>query len=210
MGKMPSSSAILGSSDVVPGQLPDEPPVVRRDTAQARWWARPISRWLAGREARALRLLEGDTAFPRLLQWDGRVLLRSAIAGLTMREARPRDPAYFRAALRVLIRMHRRGIAHNDLAREPNWLVTPAGAPALIDFQLAWCDRARGRLFRLLAREDLRHLYKHKRYYCPESLTPRQRAVLARPSPAARAWSLTVHPLGRALRACLPERPTRF
>jgi RIO-like serine/threonine protein kinase len=162
-----------------------------------------VSRWLARREARTLERLAGQAGFPRLLAWDGRRLLRSAIAGATLAEARPRDPAYFRAARRLLARMHRRGVAHNDLAREPNWLVTPAGAPALIDFQLAWCDARRGRIFRLLAREDLRHLLKHKRQYCPQRLTVRERRLLATPSGAARLWRLTLHPLGRAVRACL-------
>jgi len=194
-----SSAAILGSVALLPG----EPPVVCRDTASARWWARPASRWLARQEARALGALAGDAAFPALLAWDGRQLVRSAIPGLTMREARPRDPAYFRQALRVLARMHRRGVAHNDLAREPNWLVTPQGAPAIIDFQLAWCDPARGRLFRLMAREDLRHLLKHKRHYCPERLTGRQRRLLTEPTLPARAWRRTLHPLGRAFRRLL-------
>jgi hypothetical protein len=100
--------------------------------------------------------------------------------------------------------MHHRGVAHNDLAREPNWLVTPEGMPALIDFQLAWCDASRGRLFRLMAREDLRHLLKHKRSYCPERLTARQRRLLAEPTLLARAWRRSLQPLGRALRRCLP------
>ncbi len=197
-----SSAAIFGSVALLPG----DPPLACRDTAAARWWARPASRWLARREARALAALSGDAAFPVLLRWDGRRLLRSAIAGATMRESRPRDPGYFRQALRVLSRMHRRGVAHNDLAREPNWLVTPEGTPAIIDFQLAWCDAARGRLFRLMAREDLRHLLKHKRYYCPERLTARQRALLARPSLAARIWRLTLHPIGRGIRRSIAPR----
>jgi RIO-like serine/threonine protein kinase len=198
-----SSAAILGSVALIPG----EPGVVCRDTATARWWARPVSRRLARREALALQRLAGLEGFPRLLRWDGQKLLRSSIAGTTMREARPSDAAYFGAGLRLLARMHRRGIAHNDLAREPNWLVTPAGAPALIDFQLAWCDARRGRLFRLMAREDLRHLVKHKRQYCPQRLTARERRLLATPSIAARTWRVTLHPLGRALRAWLPGRP---
>ncbi len=195
-----SSAAILGSVALIPG----EPPVICRDTAAARWWARPASRWLAHREARALRALAGDAAVPRLLQWDGHRLLRSSIDGVTMREARPRDPDYFRQALRLLARVHHRGVAHNDLAREPNWLVTPAGKPALIDFQLAWCDAGRGRLFRLMAREDLRHLLKHKRHYCPDRLTARQRRLLAQPTLAARLWRLTLHPVGRLVRRLLP------
>ncbi|CAG0937862.1 hypothetical protein GPROT2_00032 [Gammaproteobacteria bacterium] len=193
------STAILGTVVLLPG----EPAVACRDTDAARWWARPLSRRLAAREARALRRLAGLDGVPRLLGWDGRRLTRSAIAGRTLREARPVDPAYYRFALRLLVRMHRRGVAHNDLAREPNWLVTDAGAPALIDFQLAWIDPGRGRLFRLMAREDLRHLLKHKRQYCPDRLTARQRRLLARPSAAARAWRWTLQPLGRRLRGWL-------
>ena len=123
-----------------------------------------------------------------------------------MRAARPRDPAYFRQALRLLARMHHRGVAHNDLARELNWLVTPRGEPAVIDFQLAWCDAARGRLFRVMAREDLRHLLKHKRYYCPQELTARQLRILAQPGVASRLWRRTLNPAGRRLRRWLAPK----
>ncbi len=198
-----TSASILGTAVLLPG----EPPVVCRDTGAARWWARPAARWLARREMRALAALAGENSFPVLLDWDGRRLLRSAIAGVTMREAAPRDAAYFRAALRVLSRMHRRGVAHNDLAREENLLVTTAGEPALIDFQLAWCDSSRGRLFRLMAREDLRHLLKHKRCYCPQRLTARERRLLAAPGTAALLWRAGPRRLLRAIaRAVAPRR----
>ena len=65
--------------------------------------------------------------------------------------------------------MHRLGVAHNDLAKEPNLLVTTEGQPALVDFQLATITHQRGRLFRMLAREDIRHLLKHKRTYCADA-----------------------------------------
>ena len=74
--------------------------------------------------------------------------------------------------------MHRAGIVHNDTAKEPNWLVRPDGSPALVDFQLAMHFTGRGRLFRMLAREDLRHLLKHKRTYLPGELTARQRRII--------------------------------
>jgi hypothetical protein len=161
---------------------------VRRDTRGARWWTRPIARWLAAREARSLAAAGTIPDVPRLLSWEHGILLRSWLPGRPMQEARPRDPAYFREALRLVCRLHRAGVVHNDLAKEPNWLVREDGSPALIDFQLAWAPRRRGRLFRALAREDLRHLLKHKRYYCPERLTARQLAILARPGPLSRVW----------------------
>jgi hypothetical protein len=78
--------------------------------------------------------------------------------------------------------------------------VTPTGEPALIDFQLAWIDCRRGLLFRLMAREDLRHLLKHKRHYCPQRLSARQARMLATPSWGSRVWRLTFHPVARWLR----------
>jgi RIO-like serine/threonine protein kinase len=199
---MPSSSVtILGTVAAIPG----DSAVICRDTAAARWWARPAARRLARREAAALRMLAGERLVPALLGWDGRALRRTCIPGRTMREAAPRDPGYFRQALRLLARIHRRGVAHNDLAREPNWLVTPAGEPAVIDFQLAWCSPRRGPLFRLMAREDLRHLLKHKRYYCAQHLSARQRRILEQPSLAARIWRVTLQPLGRGLRRWLAD-----
>ncbi len=198
-----TSASIFGTAVLLPGN----PPVICRDTAAARRWARPIARWLARREMRALVALAGEESIPVLLGWDGRRLYRSAIQGNTLRVAAPRDPAYFRAALRVLARMHRRGVAHNDLAREENLLVTAANRPALIDFQLAWCDRSRGRLFRLMAREDLRHLLKHKRCYCPERLTARERRLLATPGAAARLWRAGPQRLLASLARMLTPRP---
>jgi RIO-like serine/threonine protein kinase len=171
--------------------LEDGERAVRRDTTAARWWLVPLARRLARREARALSRLAGLSGTPRLLFFDGAVLQRSWVAGQPMQVARPADAAYFREALGLLRRLHRAGVAHNDLAKEPNWLVTPDGRPALVDFQLALVSTRRGRLFRALAREDLRHLLKHKRTYCPSRLTARQRRILATPTPQSRLWRAT-------------------
>lgn len=112
-----------------------------------------------------------------------------------MHEARPSDPDYFRRAARLLRRLHCRGVAHNDLAKEPNWLVTPAGEPAIVDFQLALHRPRRGRLFRILAREDIRHLLKHKRTYCPDRLTAREQRILAHPAMISAIWMRTGKPI---------------
>jgi RIO-like serine/threonine protein kinase len=165
--------------------------VIRRDIAAARWWARWFARSAAAREARALHRLADVDGVPALLGWDGRELLRGYMAGAPMQQAQPRQRGYYRDALRLLARLHRRGIVHNDLAKEPNWLVRADGSPALVDFQIAWTRGRRGRLFRLLAREDLRHLLKHKRTYCAEALSARQRAILQKPAPHSRLWRAT-------------------
>jgi len=167
---------------------------VLRDTGGARWWTAWLARRLCRREARALARLDGLPGTPRLLAADRKTLRRAWIEGRPMQLARPRNAEYFRAARALLARLHHRGIAHNDLAKEPNWLVTPTGAPALIDFQLALVAPRRGRAFRALAREDIRHLLKHKRTYCPERLTARERRILATPAAVSRLWLATAKP----------------
>jgi hypothetical protein len=167
---------------------------VLRDTRTAPWWAAWLARSLCRREARALARLDGLPGTPRLLAADARSLRREWIEGTPMQLAQPCDPAHFRAARALLARLHRRGVAHNDLAKEPNWLVTPEGRPALVDFQLALVAPRRGRLFRALGREDIRHLLKHKRRYCPGRLTARERRILATPSLFSRTWGAAGKP----------------
>ena len=173
------------------------PQHVCRDTRLARAWAKPLARWLARKEARALARLAGLDAVPRLIACRAGVLTRSWIDGAPMQRAKPADPAYYRAALHLLRRLHARRVVHNDLAKEPNWIVTPEGSAALVDFQLAARPRHRGWLFRALAYDDLRHLLKHKRSYFPRHLTTRQRAILDRRSAIAAFWAGTGKPVYR-------------
>jgi hypothetical protein len=168
--------------------------VVIRDSGTGLSWLRWLARLLLRREASALACLDGVDGVPELLGEADGLLVRSFIPGSPLQEAKPADPAYFRAAAILLRRLHRTGVVHNDLAKEPNLLVGPDGCPAIIDFQLAACFRRRGRLFRLLGYEDIRHLLKHKRTYCPQALTGRERRILADPGPLARIWRVTVKP----------------
>ncbi len=171
-------------------------PVVVRDLSSARWWLRPLARHLARREARALKRLEGLAGqVPRLLSWNGTRLERTWLDGRPMQAARPADPEFFAQSLRLLRRIHAAGVIHNDLAKEPNWLVGPEGQPRVVDFQLAWAPTRRGSLFRLLGREDLRHALKHRRTYAAGTLTRRQQAVLATPAWTSRIWRATVKPV---------------
>jgi RIO-like serine/threonine protein kinase len=170
---------------------------VIRDTRPARGWVRWLARYLLRREQRALRHLgpvhiEG---VPALLGADRHMLKRTWIEATPMHLARPRDPAYFAAALRLLRRIHAAGVLHNDLAKETNWLVTPDGRPALVDFQLASVKTRRGALARARGHDDLRHLLKHKRTYLPERLTAREKRVLGTRSLVSRLWRATGKPV---------------
>ncbi len=170
-------------------------PVIVRDTRPAPWWTRWLARWLMRRELRALAMLEGIDGVPALQHFDRNTLARSYLRGAPLHVNRPTDVSYFDQAARLLRRLHGRCVTHNDLAKEPNLLVDPDGAPAFIDFQLAAYSPRRGRLFRAAAREDIRHLLKHKRTCFPNALTARERAILDSPSPVSRAYMRFVKPV---------------
>lgn len=165
-----------------------------RDAAPARLWLRWLARWLMRREARVLAALDDIEGVPTLLSASRDRLERRHLPGSPMHMARPTDPVYYKQALTLLRKLHAADVVHNDLAKEPNLLVSPDGLPAFIDFQLAWHAPGRGRLFRALAHDDIRHLLKHKRTYCPERLTERQLAILASPSPLSKWWMRVVKP----------------
>jgi hypothetical protein len=164
---------------------------VQRRLGEVPWWSRILANELFRRERRALAIAGPLGVAPPLLYAGRDVLVRGWIDGVPLHIAKPYgDAAYFRAAKAALFKLHRAGIAHNDLAKEQNWLYAQ-GRAYVTDFQLAACFRRRSRLFRIARYEDLRHLLKHKRRYAPEALTPAERRVLARKSLITRFWMAT-------------------
>jgi hypothetical protein len=156
------------------------------------WWTRLIAGAFLRREARALMIAGSLGVGPRLLGRGRTFLIRSFLDGVALKIARPSgDLAYFRSAKAALRALHRAGVCHNDLAKEQNWLRGSDGRAYLIDFQLATIFPHRGRLFRIAAYEDLRHLLKHKRKYAPDALTACERRVVARKSLPTRVWMAT-------------------
>lgn len=173
----------------------EDAPAILRDTGPARWWLAWLARALLRREVRALHALRGVAGVPQLVRKDRTTLLRSYLPGVPIFDGRPNSLIFFRDAARLLRRIHRAGVAHNDLAKEPNILLCDDGTPGFVDFQLATYSRKRGRLFRAAAREDIRHLLKHKRTYRPDLLTARERSILDTPSLPSRAWMALVKPV---------------
>jgi hypothetical protein len=156
------------------------------------WWARAVAGAFLRREARALRIAGQLGVGPRLLMEGRTWLIRGFLQGVALKIAKPTgDRAYFRSAKAALHALHRAGVCHNDLAKEQNWLKGVDGRAYLIDFQLATRFARRGRLFRIAAYEDLRHLLKHKRKYAPDALTACERRVVARKSWPTRIWMAT-------------------
>jgi tRNA A-37 threonylcarbamoyl transferase component Bud32 len=187
---LPKQPAIVLKRDVF-GTITRVDRTVVRDAHAARPWARRLALHLMKREHRALTRLALGTGMPevpRVVAYEPGLLTRGWIEGTPMHHAKPRDAAYFRDAARLVRRLHAANVIHNDLAKETNWLVTPEGRPALVDFQLAMTVTRRGALARALGHDDLRHLLKHKRTYLPERLTAREKRILETRSLVARLW----------------------
>jgi hypothetical protein len=169
----------------------DRDAVLRR-LDQVPWWTRPLAGHLFQRERRALAVAGPLGVGPPLLFANDQALVRGFIDGVALHVARPTgDRGYFVSAKTALRRLHRAGVTHNDLAKEQNWLRGTDGRAYVTDFQLAFVFRGRGKMFRIAAYEDLRHLLKHKRTYVPEALTASERRILARKSMPTRIWMAT-------------------
>lgn len=171
-------------------------PAVLRRIDQTPIWTRPVAMAFLKREARALGVAGNLGVAPKLLMLGRMVIVRGWLDGLPLQLAKPKGDAHYftsaKAALRVI---HRRGLTHNDLAKQPNWLRSPEGSAILTDFQLATLFPRRGRTFRMFAYEDLRHLLKHKRRYCGDLLTATERRILDRKMLPARVWMATGKPV---------------
>ena len=180
-------------SETRSGYFADKPQdrIARRIVSASPLWSRPLAWMLAKREIRALRKVSGITGTPQLVKVDADGLFRTWTDGTPLHLARPDHAEWYRDARRLLRDMRRRGITHNDLAKPQNWLMLTDGSAAVIDFQLASCHRRRGRLYRIMAYEDLRHCVKQKRAFAPHLMTATEKRILARKSLPSRIWMAT-------------------
>ncbi|MEM6588522.1 MAG: serine/threonine protein kinase [Pseudomonadota bacterium] len=180
-------------SETISGRLEgyDECPVVLRRLDGVPWFAKPLAWWLARREIRGLTAVQGIEGCPVLVRVDQTGLVRRWTQGTPLQLAKPTGAAWYRDAKRLLRQLRRAGVTHNDIAKPQNWLMTPEGRAAVIDFQLASVHRRRGLLFRVMAREDLRHLLKQKRAYAPDLLTASEVRMLNEKALPTRIWMAT-------------------
>jgi hypothetical protein len=180
-------------SETQKGHFPGAPeqPLIRRVLTGLPWWARPIAQVLARREVAALAAAKGIAGVPQLISANREAIVRTWSDGVPLNLARPSEPAFYRDGARILRDLRRAGITHNDLAKAQNWLMTSEGRAQVIDFQLARVHRHRGKLFRLAAYEDFRHLLKQKRHFAPSLLTPRGWRIVNQRSLPSLFWRAT-------------------
>jgi RIO-like serine/threonine protein kinase len=178
-------------------ELDDGRLVTIRNWRGSRLFARPVASILALREKRMLRRLESleDSGIPKLLYFGKGKLIRSYIEGCSLKQAQIKSAAYYTKARKLIDRIHESGMVHNDLEKPENWLVTENGSPAIVDFQIAWFFPRKGAIYRLAAKEDIRHLIKQKSRFFPENLTEEERKILLQKSLFARIWNRTFKPV---------------
>lgn len=180
-------------SETISGHLTSDPSVkvVLRRLDGVPWYARPLSQWLARKEAKALRAVQGIAGTPVLIAADKAGILRVWAEGTPLHLAKPSEALWYEDAYRLLADLRERGVCHNDIAKPQNWLMLPDGRCGVIDFQLTRVHRRRGWWFRTAAREDLRHMLKQKRAFAPSLLTAEEKTILANKSLPSKIWMAT-------------------
>lgn len=148
------------------------------------WVKRLVGAYLACREAAALRRAEGIENIPRLLAkpsaWS---LVTEHIEAeqVTQLEAPRLERRFFERLTEMIRALHRRGIAHGDIEKLDNILITPAGEPALVDFAAAimgGTNPVAALALPHVQENDIRGIHKLKESYAPELLTEADREFL--------------------------------
>ena len=158
-----------------------------------RWFGRRQLR----REWRALRRLKGLAGFPRVL---GEVppcaLLLEPMNGGAITRFRRRRPEEIGPMLdrldRLVEAMHARGVAHLDLRKRDNILVTEAGEPSIIDFNASIAFEpgsiAARLFFPFLKDIDRGGLLKWRHFLLPGGLSESEKRRVRRQSRLRRLW----------------------
>lgn len=152
-----------------------------------------LGRLLLRRERRFHRCVDGVAGVQRwIAQLSDTCYALEYVEGKTLDTfslAPGQGGAFFDSLRRTLTGLHLRGAAYCDLNKRSNIVVTPAGQPVLIDFQVSVvCEASAHRLrrwlvwpwVRYLQRMDLYHLYKHKRRMAGDCLKTREEALSRR------------------------------
>ncbi len=165
-----------------------------------------VARLLLARERAALQRLAGLAQVPQLLAHGRGWLVRSWLDGVPLHRVGELPSDFFQHLDALLAAVHARGVAHNDLHKEPNVLVQPDGRPALVDFQLASVHQAGGRRWQGRVREDVRHVQKHALRYQHRGQRLPAAARSAR-SWTSRLWAALAKPVYNTITRRLLRRP---
>lgn len=176
----------------------DADDLILKDFSGKTWWMRLLGRRQIAHETRALRRLAGLPGIPRCYgeTQAGAGILIEHIEGEWITRFCARNPGTAPALfdrLTALVRaIHARGVAHLDLRKRDNILVTTDGLPWVIDFNASFCfdpgSAAMRILFPILRRVDEAAVLKWKARLAPHLLTPAEARRNRRMSFLRRFW----------------------
>lgn len=160
---------------------------------------RPLAALMSRHEYRIYQRLEDVSGIPQLgPRFGRRGYFHEYIDGKTLAEWNRNAPLpadFFDRLAAIITECHRRRIYYADLDKRGNIIVGQGGKPWLIDFQICLHFKNKGssngysnRIFNRLIREDIYHLYKHKRRFQPERLTETEKR-LAQRSPGGQRFN---------------------
>lgn len=132
-------------------------------------WQRPLLLRTLRHESRVYQKLEGLAGVPRCYGLlDDLFLVLEYIDGVSLRDGRIGDRTRFFEDFRKLLEeLHARGIAHADLKKKDNILITADNRPYLVDFGVGVIRKpgfapVNRRLFDMAVRFDFNAWIKHK------------------------------------------------
>ncbi|MCB2156031.1 hypothetical protein KQI84_14225 [bacterium] len=155
-----------------------------------------LCRWLARREARNLRLLDGLPRTPRLLgmpePWTIEMTWLDAEPVAESKTGHGIDGDWFDELESMLAEIHRRGMNHGDLRRKNMMKERTSGQPCLVDVAQSMVAKGGSLFDRLIMRQaqqvDRVTFLKLKAWYLgPDVLTAEEKAEFA-----AAPWHLRV------------------
>jgi predicted Ser/Thr protein kinase len=154
------------------------------------FFRRFIAPYLVRREMAALSVLQGTPGVPQVYgRIDRYAFSLEYIEGTPMAKFKAGElaPEVFARVQSVIDEIHRRGVAHGDLKRRSNLLLTPEGEVFLIDFAAAVIGRRpfhplMNSLQKQMAAIDDKSVPRLKKFVAPELLTEEDRAKLDHPT----------------------------
>lgn len=170
---------------------------VLKDFTDKSWPVRILGRRQVARELRALLRLQGIPGIPKCYGEAGGIgILMEPMEGERItrwcRRKRAEAGPMFEKLQRLVEQIHARGVAHIDLRKRDNILVTEDGRPCIIDFNASFCfdpeDLGARLLFPLMRRIDDSAVLKWKSRLAPELLTQAEIARHRLMSRLRRLW----------------------
>lgn len=169
--------------------------VVKDFSRNGRFYRNLFGRFLIWREAKAYRKLRGLQGVPTCYGvLDGLAIVTEFVEGKTLKQAEKQGklpPTFFQNLKELIDSFHRRGIAHCDLKRTPNIVISHDGTPYILDWAAAisateFRPYPLSKVYARLVKDDYMALIKMKLRYIPEQVTPGEKAMYEKRSAAER------------------------